>query len=356
MSGAFFERSGKPEDARTLYIRYLELNPDSQVSDPALERLDAGKTPADAVKEPGRGVAEALFDLASILQQERATDMALIYAQLSAKLDPSLSVANVLIGEIFESQQRFDAAVDAYAKVDESSPFFWSTRLRVAESLNDLDRTDEAIELLTEMGEERAERYDALSQLGDILRRRERFVEAVDAYTQAIDRIDTVEERHWSLFYTSGIAFHRADKWDDAEVSFERALELQPDQPYVLNYLGYSWIEMGRNTARAKRMIEKAVEQRPDDGYIVDSLGWVHYTIGDYEAAVIQLERAVELRPQDPTINDHLGDAYWKVGRYNEARFQWRRALSLDPEEDQISIIEEKIDRGLVEGVANTEQ
>ena len=124
-------------------------------------------------------------------------------------------------------------------------------------------------------------------------------------------------------------------------------MRLKPDQPYVLNYLGYSWVDQGINLARAQKMIERAVELRPNDGYIVDSLGWVLFRLGDFPRAARQLERAVELRPQDPTINDHLGDAYWRVGRAVEARFQWRRALSLDPDPDQASAIQDKISNGL---------
>ncbi|MEO1065674.1 MAG: tetratricopeptide repeat protein, partial [Actinomycetota bacterium] len=175
-------------------------------------------------------------------------------------------------------------------------------------------------------------------QIGNLLRGRERFVEAAEAYDRALDRIgEDLDQRHWSLLYARGIALERSKQWPRAETDFLRALELEPEQPYVLNYLGYSWVEQGVNIDRAREMIERAVEQRPNDGYIVDSLGWVFYRLGQYEDAVVNLERAVELRPQDPTINDHLGDAYWKVGRYAEARFQWSRALSLDPEEKDIS-------------------
>jgi Flp pilus assembly protein TadD len=124
-------------------------------------------------------------------------------------------------------------------------------------------------------------------------------------------------------------------------------LEFEPDQPYVLNYLAYSWVDKGKNYDRALTMLNKAVEQKPEDGYIVDSLGWVYYRLGKYDLAVEQLERAIELVPQDSVINDHLGDAYWRVGRHNEARFQWRRALNLEPEKDQVAPIESKLEKGL---------
>ena len=139
-------------------------------------------------------------------------------------------------------------------------------------------------------------------------------------------------------------------EWPKAEADFLRALELEPDQPLVLNYLGYSWVEQERNLDEAKTMIEKAVELRPDDGYIVDSLGWVAYRLGDFEEAARQLELAVELVPGDPIINDHLGDAYWQVGRLNEARFQWRRVLTLEPEDELAAQVRRKLTGGLSAG------
>ncbi|MCK6454109.1 MAG: tetratricopeptide repeat protein, partial [Alphaproteobacteria bacterium] len=206
---------------------------------------------------------------------------------------------------------------------------------------------DEAEKLLRAMGAEHPDRVEPLTQLGNLLRARERFADAVVAYDQAMARVGKVEERHWSMFYTRGIALERSKQWARAEADFLKALELQPNQPYVLNYLGYSWIDQGINLDRGMEMIRKAVEQRPNDGYIVDSLGWAHYRLGNYERAVEHLERAVELRPQDPTINDHLGDAYWKVGRLQEARFQWQRAQGLKPDADLLAQIEKKLKEGL---------
>ncbi len=149
------------------------------------------------------------------------------------------------------------------------------------------------------------------------------------------------------MFYFRGIARERTENWPDAEADFLKALDLEPEQPFVMNYLAYSWIEKKLHLDRAKGMLVRAVELRPDDGYIVDSLGWVYFRLGEYRKGVMFLERAVELRPQDPVINDHLGDAYWRVGRHQEARFQWRRALSLEPEETDAPVIEKKIDSGL---------
>jgi Flp pilus assembly protein TadD len=130
---------------------------------------------------------------------------------------------------------------------------------------------------------------------------------------------------------------------------FQKALELNPDQPQVLNYLGYSWVDQGVNLEAGMEMIKKAVELRPKDGYIVDSLGWAYYRLGRFDEAVKHLERAIELRPEDPTINDHLGDAYWKVGRELEARFQWSHARDLKPEPEDLVKIEAKLKDGLAD-------
>ena len=183
--------------------------------------------------------------------------------------------------------------------------------------------------------------------LADLYRATEQFREAEKQYTRALDLLNSPAGRLWTIYYARGVSRERQDKWDGAEEDFFKALELKPEQPYVLNYLGYSWLEQGRNLDEAMDMIRKAVEQRPNDGFIVDSLGWAYFRLGQYDNAVEHLERAVELDPTDPTINDHLGDALWKVGRRTEARFQWQHALDSNPTEDAALRIQRKLDKGL---------
>jgi Flp pilus assembly protein TadD len=156
-----------------------------------------------------------------------------------------------------------------------------------------------------------------------------------------------INEQSWVFYYFRGICFERSKQWPKSEADLKKALDLKPEQPHVLNYLGYSWIDQGINLDEGMKMIRRAVEQRPDDGYIVDSLGWAYYRIGNYEEATKHLERAIDLRPEDPTINDHLGDAYWKVGRKLEAKFQWAHARDLKPEPDELPKIEAKIKDGM---------
>jgi len=345
--GQHLERAGKTEQARLLYETYLKENPDSVVLSPAMERLDKGEKPALLVSGPAGGIAEALFNIAGTMTRQNSAQDALIFGQLALHLRPDFDLARMLVAGILESMNRNEDAIAAYREIDSQSPFHWSARLRVAGNLEALDRDDDAIALLQILTREDATRPEPLVSLGDLLRSNKRFAESVAAYDRAIELLSDLDKRHWTILYSRGISLERSKQWERAERDFKRALELNPDQPYVLNYLGYSWVDQGINLGPAREMIERAVKLRPNDGYIVDSLGWVLYRLKDFEGAVEHLERAVELRPNDPTINDHLGDAYWRVGRYTEARFQWQRALALKPEADQISAIEDKLQRGL---------
>jgi tetratricopeptide (TPR) repeat protein len=344
--GNYRWRQNQGDQAKALYDKFRGVYPDNPLL-PLLVKRDTSAAAKPVVGSARDGLAEAFFNLASILYQEDARDMALIYDRLALDLRPDFPAAQVLLGDLLAADRHYADAAAVYRSVDRTSPFGWQARLALADSLNRSERTEEAVSLLRTLSGERKESADAPMMLGDILRSAERFAEAADAYDEAIARIGELKPQHWSLLYYRGIAYERSKRWDRAEADFTKALEFEPDQPYVLNYLAYSWVDKGQNYDRALTMLNKAVEQKPEDGYIVDSLGWVYYRLGKYELAVEQLERAIELVPQDSVINDHLGDAYWRVGRRNEARFQWRRALNLNPEEDQIAPIQSKLESGL---------
>ncbi len=345
--GNYLERRGGADRARALYDTYGGLNADSPVIVDAAKRVAESEVPKPLVADAVEGMAESFFDIASVLPIERAGDFVLIYVRLALYLRPDFPLAQLLMGDVFDEFGRYQEAAEVYRAIDPDTPFGWVARLRLADDYYDLGDADSAIALLRQMSRERPERSDALIRLGNILRFEERFDEAVDAYDRAIERIGTIGRDNWTLLYSRGIALERAGRWERAEKDLLKALELQPDQPFVLNYLGYSWVEQGKNLEEARRMLETAVAQRPDDGYIVDSIGWALYKLGDFAGAVEHLERAVALRPQDPVINDHLGDAYWRVGRTGEARIQWRRVLGLNPDDKLRGQVDEKLSEGL---------
>ena len=333
-AGAFLERQGRPDEATAIYAQHQ------------FQRDTANDAPA-RVTSAAAGIAEGLFDVASALRQENSQQLTLTYARLALGLVPDMPDALLLVGELLDAQGQRMQALALYEKISPQSSAGWQARLRIAETLHAQGRTDEAISRLDAMARERPDRLDPLIAKGQMLRVRERFSEAVAAYDVAVQRIDKIERRHWALFYARGIALERAKQWPRAEADFRRALELEPDQPDVLNYLAYSWVDQGVNFEPAREMLDRAVSLRPNSGHIVDSLGWVLYRTGKFQEAVPVLERAVELQPEDPVLLDHLGDAYWRVGRVLEASFQWRRALGNKPDAELKASLERKLQGGI---------
>jgi tetratricopeptide (TPR) repeat protein len=315
------------------------------------DRLAAGEdVPFDVVTRPRDGAAEAFLTLADALNTPDSDRVALLHSRLALQIRPDLIEAQMLTAGILESEGQFDLATEALAGVPESSPWYVTAQIRRADTQRIADDPEAGLATLTELAAGHADLIEVQSALGDALRTAERYPEAAEAYSAAIDLIESPGPAHWVLYYTRGISYERAGDWPEAEADFRQALELQPDQPLVLNYLGYSMVEKRENLDEALDMIERAVRAEPEDGYITDSLGWVFYRLGRYQEAVKPMLRAVELTPDDPVINDHLGDVLWKVGRKREAEFQWRRALSFGPSDDlDLDRVRKKLEVGLDE-------
>jgi tetratricopeptide (TPR) repeat protein len=313
------------------------------------DRLAAGEeVPFDRVASAADGAAEAFLTLAAALNNENSDRFALIYARLAGYINDELAEADLLAAEVLERHGQYQLATAALAEVPQESPWFVTAEIRRANTLRSAGDPEAGIEVLRKLAEGRPDNIEVHSALADALRAEERFAEAAEAYSGAIDLIGVPQPVHWVLYYSRGIAYERSDQWEKAEADFRKALELEPEQPLVLNYLGYSLVEQRRDLEEALDMIERAVAGQPDDGYITDSLGWVLYRLGRYEEALPHMLRAVELTPTDPIINDHLGDVLWMVGRQREARFQWQRALSFEPEtEADAERIRRKLEVGL---------
>lgn len=322
------------------------------VPDPALlalqARIGAGEdVPYDFVITAQDGVAEVFFTVAQLLAGDRNTTLPLLMAQAARGIDPDHADATVLAGELMAATEQYQLAAVTYAAVPQDDPNYIEAQMGRAEALDNLDQTDEAITILAGLAGARPDLATVQAAYGDILRRAERYEEAIVAYTAVLDLVDTDLPRYWFIYYSRAISYHQSDNWDPAEADFRRALELNPEQPNVLNYLGYSLVEQRRNFDEALGMIQRAAAARPESGFIIDSLGWIYYRLGRLEEAVAPMERAVELEPNDPILNDHLGDVYWVNGRFREAEFQWERALSFDPDEEEAARIRRKLEVGL---------
>jgi Flp pilus assembly protein TadD len=251
------------------------------------------------------------------------------------------------LGDRYEVAERLDDCIAAYGRIPSSSPLYLNARLQIAQAYQKQKKPAEALSTLNSALTGTADDVELYASIGDVLRSDERYPEAAEAYTKGIALLGQPQERHWTIFYTRGIAYERAKRWADAERDLKQALKLKPEQPLVMNYLAYTWVEQGVNTTEALQMLKRAVELRPEDGFVIDSLGWAYYRLGDYKTAITYLEQAIQLEPSEATINDHLGDAYWRVGRRVEAKYQWEHALSLKPEKADEPKIRQKVASGL---------
>ncbi len=345
--GSFLSRQGNNAEALKVFATFEEALPRHPLIVEAVNELKAGKKLAPMVDTPQAGAAEVLYGLGSALGRRGGEDLGLVYLQLALYLVPSHPLALLSLGDLYEAMKKPELANKTYERVPLNSPLQRNAQIQLALNLDTLEKTDEAKASLEKLIAANPGDLEAIMALGNVLRGRKQFAECADVYTKGIDTITKTEKSNWVIYYFRGICLERAKQWGRAEADLKKSLDLFPDQPHVLNYLGYSWIDQGLNLDDGMRMIKRAVEQRADDGYIVDSLGWAYYRLGNMEEAVKHLERAVELKPEDPTINDHLGDAYWRVGRTLEARFQWSHARDLKPEPDDLVKIEEKLKAGL---------
>ena len=346
--GRFLERHGRQEKAMQMYRDFLADAPDHPVIVASMERLKSGQVTGPLVPDAFAGAAETLYMMGSALTQDGGGDLALIYLNLALFARPGFEMAQFLIADIHDRQNRHEEAIAAYSAITAGSPLKREAEIQAALNLDSLERPEEARERLDTLILRDPADSVALISAGNLMRSQENYAEAIPYYDRAIALITAPKQDDWRLYYFRGICHERTDSWPLAERDFRSALALDPEQPLVLNYLGYSWIDLGVNLDEALDMVKRAVEQRPDDGYIVDSLGWAYYRLGEFDAAVEELERAVELRPDDAVINEHLGDAYWRVGRLIEARFQWDHALAMDPEPGDLEKIRAKLQSGLV--------
>jgi len=340
-------RTNHKVEAAALLKAYDAKLPRHPIIQALMADIDAGRAPAPTIRSAQQGAADVLISVAAPLSKQGGADFSLVFYQLALYLDPNNAYGLIGLADLYSDLKQPEKSVAAYEKVPTDNPLRRNSEIELSGSLDALDRTDEAVARLKKIIAKDPKDLDAIISLGGVFQGRKRFAEAADAFSQALTVIGEPTRANWSTFYYRGIAYERIKQWPKAEADFKKALELFPDQPSVLNYLGYSWVDQGMHLDEGMSMIKKAVEQRPDDGYIVDSLGWANFKIGHYDEAVTELERAVTLKASDPTINDHLGDAYWKVGRKLEATFQWHHARDSKPEPEDLVRIDQKLKQGL---------
>lgn len=312
------------------------------------ESIEKGEKPLQQVQTPVEGAAAVMFSIAGALNREGAEEIVTLYLQTSRALDPKSADTLILLGGLAEAQKQPDRAIEFYREVPADSPMHRISELQLGLTLAQTDKVDEARKHLKSLLDSDPTDIRSYLAYGSVLSDAKDYAAMAANYDRAVEVIGAVPKKtDWTIFFQRAIAYERLKQWDKAEPNFKRALELNPEQPQVLNYLGYSWVDKNMNLDQAIGMIRRAAELRPNDGYIIDSLGWAHFRLGAFDEAVTELERAIELRAGDPTINDHLGDAYWRVGRKIEAVYQWNRALIGDSDDVDKAKVREKLANGL---------
>ena len=303
--------------------------------------------PFEAVRNARDGMAEVFFTVASALRGETDDSFILIHTRIASYLRPDHIDSLLTTAGLLENMGQYDLAVEAYAQVAADDPAYHVAEVGRAQALYDDGQTDAAFEVLRALARNRPTLVGVQAALADLLRRAEKCAEAIPAYDAALALVPKPGPEHWGLFFSRGTCEEQQKQWDKAEPDFRQALALNPGQPQVLNYLGYSLVDRGEKLPEALSLIEQAVAAQPEAGYIIDSLAWAYYRLGRYDDALAPMEKASLLEPVDPVVTDHLGDVYWAVGRKLEARFQWRRALSFDPQEKEATRIRRKLEVGL---------
>jgi tetratricopeptide (TPR) repeat protein len=341
--GRFLARTGQFDQARQVFQTFDSQFPRNPIITAALRDLQEGRLLAALAPDPLYGAAEALYGLGAAGAQQTDPTNALIFMRLAVYLAPDHGLAWTALGEINARIRQPERAIEAYSAIPAGSPLRPVAESQTALLLQSIGKPDEAIALIGGAIAARPDDLRAVETLADLLRTQKKWTDAVAAYSRGIELVGTVQPSDWRWFFFRGVAYERSKQWPKAEADFRKALELNSEQPQVLNYLAYTWADMGVNLEEATVMLEKAVKLAPRDGHIIDSLGWVYYRLGRYDDALRELERAILLVPAEAVVNEHLGDVYWKVGRKREAVFKWRHALALNPEPEEIERINKKL-------------
>ncbi|QND65863.1 tetratricopeptide repeat protein [Mesorhizobium loti] len=353
---SFLARKGDKAKALSVLDQAEAFSPGKLEIVALRDRIAKGDKIAPFAAGPSDGASEILLDLATALNRGGGEPFVRLYLQYALALKPDSDAALVQLAAVSEQLKDGEGAIALYRRIPATSPLKELSDLQLGLNLADLDRHEEAITHLKAFVDAHPNDMRAYLALGGVYSSKDDFRSAANLYDKAVEALKTPTAANWNIFYQRGIAYERLKEWPKAEPNFRRALELFPDQPQVLNYLGYSWVDMNTNLKEGLAMIQKAVDLRPSDGYIVDSLGWAYFRLGRFDDAVREMERAVSLKPEDPVLNDHLGDAYWRVGRKLEATFQWNQARDLKPDPDVLATLQQKLMKGLPPIESNTAQ
>jgi Flp pilus assembly protein TadD len=305
------------------------------------------------INSPADGLAEAYLAVAGSLNDPSQAILRLTFLRFALALRPDLSAARLLLADVITSgggpqatptKVQMTQALEALKPVPMSDPLYGPAALQEASLMGSLGQTDQALALLNAVIKQNPGQIGPLQEAGDVLRDANQFGAAIPYYTKAIAALpNPPPEGAWTLYYDRGVSIDQGGDWEKAEPDLQEALRLSPNQPFVLNYIGYTWALRGENLPKARAMLNQAVSLAPNEGAIIDSLGFVNLKSGDTKQAMQLLIKAVEMAPDDAEVNAHLGDAFYAAGEKLQAGYQWQRALALRPDAKLQAEIEDKL-------------
>ena len=306
---------------------------------------------SDAIRiTPYKQIAEVFFRWSQSSQRgEENIINKSFYLSLANFADPTSSFLKFNLATILNDSGNYELSREILDNFSNDDVFFMDSIVENSFAIEQLDSNESALEYIQQFIIDGYANARLLKTYGSLQRSMSLFQEAIKSYTRAIEvaKRETYTEAIWPILFLRGISFERSKNWALAESDFISALELSPDQPQVLNYMGYSLLERKEKLDQALKMIILAAEKSPDSYHIIDSLGWAYYKKGDFGKALLYLEKAMEIESTDPIVNDHLGDVLWMLGRKREAKFQWKKSLSFNPESVDQKNTEDKLKFGL---------
>lgn len=346
----FYIRNSQITKAQDIIKQYNNKNLNTKMFAELLNttyNIDKSKS-IPIIDTPQKGLSEAIFNI-GVIFRDYQSDIAQIFTSLSLYLNNDNDVARISLADLLEKAQRYDEAIKQYEKISLNSPLYYMANLKISAIYLENKNHEESLQKLKELLIHYPNDYNILFNLGEVNRITNKNKDAIKYYNLALEKLPNSLKEDWTIYYALGIAYEKSNQWEKAEQSLQKALKISKRHPFVLNYLGYIWLENNQNYNEALYMIFEAYKQNPENGHIMDSMGWALYRMGKYTEALSVLERAAEYLPTNAVVCDHLGDVYWQTGRKSEAKHQWQHALSL--KEDAELLDKDTIRKKITEGV-----
>ena len=346
----YFKKRENSEVFKSLVSKVRLASDNAYYITALMDRLSNGEKISSIKINPYKQIAEVFFRWSQSVQTQGKNGINKpFYLSLANYANPNSSFLKFKAATVFFDTENYGLSKEILDKFSKNDLFYMDSIVEKTYAIEQLDSDKSALEYVEKLISDGFNNARLLKTYGSLQRSQRQYREAIKSYTGAIEAAqrEVYTESLWPILFLRGISFERSKDWVLAEADFISALELSPNQPQILNYMGYSLLERKEKLDQAMRMISLAAEKEPDSYHIIDSLGWAYYQSGNFEKALLYLERAMELESTDPIVNDHLGDILWMLGRKREAKFQWKKSLSFKPEPVDQKIIEDKLMFGL---------